>query len=140
MKRNVRFSARSRQTKRSALTPSLYTPDIAAAVRYYTDKLGFTQTGSYEDEDGIEIWAEVARGEARIWFFSHVFEEMPEPVLSGVIYIMVDDVDAFARTLSDDVKCRWGPLTQDYGLREVGVEDCNGYILVFARDAKRQLR
>ncbi len=28
----------------------------------------------------------------------------------------------------------WGPETQHYGLRELGIKDLNGYYLVFATD------
>lgn len=120
--------------KRSALSPSLYAPDLPATVRFYVDQLGFELNGSYKDEDGREIWAEVGRGEARIWFFTHALDHVPQPVFSGLIYIFVDDVDGYASGLGSAVKVRWGPQTQVYGLREVGIEDCNGYILVFAKD------
>lgn len=120
--------------KRSPLTPSLHAPDLPATVSFYTEKLGFEQTGSYKEDDGKEIWAEIARGEARIWFFSHALDNVPQTGFSGLLYIFIEDVDEFAATLSQDVKKRWGPETQEYGLRELGIEDCNGYLLVFAKD------
>ncbi|MBX2804879.1 MAG: VOC family protein [Hyphomicrobiales bacterium] len=120
--------------KRSPITPSLYASDLPMTIRFYTGKLGFEHIASYRDEDGTEIWAEVARGDARIWFFTPAFDEFKKPVFSGLIYIFVDDVDAFAAGLDADIKTRWGPETQDYGLREIGIEDCNGYLLCFAKD------
>lgn len=120
--------------KRSPCTPSLFAPDIAATVAFYEDVFAFTRTGSYED-DGAPVWAEVTRGEARIWFFSHALEELPKPVLSGLIYVFVDDVDDMAARIGGKAQIEWGPETQDYGLRELGVRDLNGYRLVFARDA-----
>jgi hypothetical protein len=27
-----------------------------------------------------------------------------------------------------------GPVTQKYGIRELGIVDCNGYMIVFAKD------
>lgn len=120
--------------KRSPLTPSLFVPDMRKAIEFYTGKLGFNQTGSYKEDDGKEIWAEVARGEARIWFFTPTYDEYAKPVFSGLIYIFIKDVDAFAAGLGSDVKKRWGPEVQDYGLCEICIEDCNGYLLVFATD------
>ena len=120
--------------QRSPITPSLHAPDLPATVSFYTDILGFTKNGSYKDKNGAEIWAEVARGEARIWFFSHALDRVPAPVFSGLIYIFVDDVDGLATDLKNKVTVRWGPETQEYGLRELGIEDCNGYMLVFAKD------
>jgi len=121
--------------KRSPVTPSLFTKDVTDTVRFYTDHLRFSQTGSYKDEDGKEIWAEVTHGDGRIWFFSGALEGRPEPIFTGLIYVFVDDVDETAAALHGKVKVLWGPETQDYGLRELGVEDCNGYMLVFAKDA-----
>jgi hypothetical protein len=107
---------------------------VPQTVRFYTGTLGFTQTGNYKDETGSEIWAEVALGEARIWFFSGALEGRPQPLFTGLIYVFVDDVDAVATALAGKVKVLWGPETQEYGLRELGIEDCNGYMIVFAKD------
>lgn len=124
--------------QRSALTISLYAPDVAAAVAFYVDVLGFTQTGSWSQNGAPPIWAEVARdgpkGTARIWFFSHQIETRPGPGLSGLIYLFIDDVDAEAARLQGQVTFRWGPEDQEYGLRELGIEDLNGYLICFARD------
>ncbi len=55
-------------------------------------------------------------------------------MFSGLIYVFVDDVDAVAKHLEGQVPFEWGPETQEYGLREFGIRDVNGYYLVFARD------
>lgn len=119
--------------KRSPVTPSLYVPDLDAALRFYTQILGFTKTDAYE-EDGDTYWAEVARGEARLWFFANALDDLPNPTFSGLIYVFVDDVDALATQLDGQVPFEWGPETQPYGLRELGIKDLNGYYLVFAKD------
>lgn len=120
--------------KRAPVTPSLFAPDLPGSVRFYVETLGFRQTGSYKEDDGSEIWAEVALGESRIWFFSRTLQDRPEPVFSGLIYVFVDDVDAVAKRLEGRVPLEWGPETQEYGLRELGIQDLNGYYLVFALD------
>jgi len=124
--------------ERSALTVSLYAPDVAAAIAFYVDELGFHNTGSWPDENGKPIWGEVARdgpkGTARIWFFSRNIKDRPGPALSGLVYLFVDDVDIEAARLSDRVVRHWGPEDQEYGLRELGIEDLNGYLLCFAQD------
>ncbi len=119
---------------RSPVTPSLFAPDVSDSVRFYVETLGFRHTGSYKEDDGTEIWAEVALKESRIWLFSHPLDDRPEPVFSGLIYVFVDDVDAVAKRLAGRVPFEWGPETQEYGLRELGVKDINGYCLVFAKD------
>jgi uncharacterized glyoxalase superfamily protein PhnB len=118
---------------RSLVIPSLYVPDLDDALRFYTQTLGFTKTGAYE-EDGETYWAEVALGEARLWFFANALDHLPKPTFSGLIYVFVDDVDALAKHLEGQAHFEWGPETQPYGLRELGIKDLNGYYLVFAKD------
>jgi len=120
--------------KRSPVIPSLFAPDIVQTVSFYVDLLGFQQTGSYKGEDGSEIWAEVTLGESRIWFFSNALDKQPVPAFSGLIYVFVDDIDALAKSLEGNVLFAWGPETQVYGLRELGIQDVNGYYIVFAQD------
>jgi len=119
------------------VVPSLFAPDIAKALDFYTGALGFEQTGAYPDKDSA-IWAEVTFKNAitpiKVWFFSQPIEDRPTPVMSGSIYIYVPDVDAHAATLAGKVAFRWGPDDMDYGLREIGIEDPFGYLLVFAQE------
>lgn len=119
---------------RAPVTPSLFTPDLDAAVRFYVDVLGFGKTGEYLDEDGVAIWAELSLGSARIWFFGTPLDGRPEPVFSGLVYVFVPDVDALANRLAGRLPFEWGPESQPYGLRELGLRDLNGYYLVFAAD------
>lgn len=115
------------------LTPSLYTPDLDTTIAFYTDVLGFELAGDWK-EAGTPIWADVRFGDAHIWFFSQAIPDRPEPALSGLLYLFVEDVDAVYKRLEGRVTCRWGPEDQPYGLRELGIEDINGYLLVFAQD------
>jgi len=57
-----------------------------------------------------------------------------EPPFSGLIDVFVNEVGALARRLEGRVPFEWGPETQEYGLRELGIKDVNGDYLVFARD------
>lgn len=119
------------------IVPSLFAPDIKKALNFYVGVLGFEQTGCYPSKEAA-IWAEAvfngAINPVRIWFFSNAIDDRPEPSMSGVIYIYVKDVDALAVELKDKISFRWGPEDMDYGLREIGVEDPNGYLLAFAQE------
>lgn len=119
--------------KRNPVIPSLFAPDLDATIDYYVGTLGFTETANW-DEDGKRVWAEVSYGDAIIWFFAHPLPGQTKPVTNGMIYVFVDDVDAVAAALDGKVPARWGPEDQDYGLRELGIEDLNGYLIVFAKD------
>ncbi len=118
---------------RSALTPSLMVPSVPDAVDFYTRCLGFEQTGGWDDQ-GELVWAEVSRGEARIWFYRDAMRPDAPPAFTGFLYLFVEDVDAEAERLKSLVKPIWGPEDMDYGLREFGFEDLNGYRLVLAKD------
>ena len=124
---------------RASTTTSLFAPDVAETIDFYTDVLGFEVTGRW-DEDGRPLWAELARpspnGLVRLWFFAGALPGKPVPVLTGLIYIFVDDVDAEAAKIAPHVKALWGPEDQEYGLREFGFEDLNGYMLVYAKDTE----
>ena len=118
---------------RSPLIPSLKVPDVETAVAFYAGILGFEPTGRWEAA-GELVWAEMTRGKARLWFFRDAQDPLDKPALTGFLYIFVDDVDAEAARLKDKVKTVWGPEDMEYGLREFGFEDLNGYRLVFAKD------
>ena len=117
----------------SPVTPSLYVPNLDAALHFYTHTLGFTKTDTFE-EDGKTYWAEVTLGEARLWFFANALDDIPEPTFSGLIYVLVDNVDKLVKQLEGHTLFEWGPETQPYGLRELGIKDLNGYYLVFAQE------
>ena len=119
---------------RSPVTPSLFTPNLVETIAFYQETLGFVQTGIHHDESEIPIWTELSLNQAKIWFFSSPLMEPSTPQLSGLIYLFVENVDQMAQTLAGKVDFEWGPETQDYGLREVAIKDCNGYYLVFAQD------
>ncbi len=120
--------------KRNATIPSLFTQDMNGTLKFYEQYLGFSKTSEWKTNDTL-IWAEIKRQDTTLWFFANPLDQIPTPIFSGLIYIFIDDVDAFAKVLNEKLDIRWGPVTQDYGLRELGLKDNNGYFLVFAQDA-----
>ena len=59
-----------------------------------------------------------------------------EPALAGAIYCYPDDVDALAEEYKGKVDFEFGPQTMIYGMREFGVRDPNGYLLIFGAEAE----
>ncbi len=118
---------------RGPVIPSFFAPDMEQTLAFYTGVLGFSQTGCWTDKEET-VWAELALGDAKLWFFRHALDQHPDPVFSGLVYIFIEDVDEMANQLHGKVDIEWGPESQEYGLRELGIKDNNGYFIVFAKD------
>ena len=115
------------------LVPSLLARNIDETLSYYR-LLGFELSGSYPDEEAPN-WIEVRRDDIVLQFHTGPPGGMPkEPVCSGTLYLFPTDVRAMADELRAKVDFAWGPEVMDYGLREFGIRDPNGYYLAFAGD------
>ncbi len=104
--------------------PSLSVPDVAAAVDFYTSKLGFKLGFTWGEPPTI---AGVNLDHVQI------FLERGTPSPAGCsVYFVVGDADelyAFHRANGLEVVA---PLDdREYGLRDYGVRDLNGYHLSF---------
>lgn len=55
--------------------------------------------------------------------------EFEKPILTGSIYMHVENIDEFWEKLKDKVEIIYEIENFDYGMREFGIRDCNGYIL-----------
>ncbi len=120
-------------------SPVLGVRNVRQAAEYYRDVLGF----SLDPVDGVfqpspdepqGVYAIVKRG--GVWIHFQIRRgDMPErkrQSFEGDVYLYVDDVNA----LYTDLKTRGAKIIQPpavapYGLREIIVEDLNGYRLTF---------
>lgn len=108
------------------LTPILRTPDMKRSVAFYSDVLAFrcTQRG--------DLHSTVQRGVAQIMLaVPNDHEPWAGPKFTGSIYLSVDDVDAEWGRLKDRVRILYPIENFDYGMREFGILDDNGYHLAF---------
>src|ERR1700742_3515749 len=114
-----------------SLTPMLSTTDIRQTVTFYTTMLGF-QCEAMSEEWG---WASVKRDQVAIMFaLPNAHKSFDKPTLTGSLYIRVDDVDALWEQLKDKVEIGYPVESFDYGMREFGVYDNNGYMLQFGQE------
>jgi uncharacterized glyoxalase superfamily protein PhnB len=113
-----------------ALTPMLCTDDLAATVQFYTRVLDF-ECESLDDELG---WASVWRDKVNI-MFAHPNAHQPwtGPAFTGSIYLYTDDVDKQWSQVQHQVEVCYPPESFDYGMREFGFYDNNGYLLKFGQ-------
>jgi uncharacterized glyoxalase superfamily protein PhnB len=136
------------------LTPDLMVADVTAAVKFYTEKLGFKlEMLVPENDNRVEtklddgkkyVYAMVSRDEVFVMFMRKDVYEKDVPALKGLpigasltFYFDVDSVgelcDSFKENGVDiirDISTTW------YGMKEFYIRDCNGYILGFAEQAK----
>ena len=110
------------------LSPMLETKDMQATLKFYTEVLGF-KCDTFSEEWG---WAHFSKDEVAI-MFSKPNEErnIPEPIMSGSLYIEVDDVDSVWDELKYAGNICYPIENFQYGMREFGMFDNNGYLLQF---------
>jgi uncharacterized glyoxalase superfamily protein PhnB len=107
---------------------ALTTEDVARSVRFYVEQLGFTCALQ------LEGFARVRLGAADIMLArpnAHV--PWQGPCFTGSIYLAVDNVDQLWERLRARARIVYPIETMEYGVREFGLLDDNGYQLSFAQ-------
>jgi uncharacterized glyoxalase superfamily protein PhnB len=118
------------------LTPMLRTHDLQGSVDFYTTVLGFT-CEARADEYG---WASLRRDQVSIMLaLPNEHEPFERPAFTGSLYINADDVDAMWEQVKDRARVCYPIEDFDYGMREFGVYDNNGYLLQFGRETPESL-
>jgi catechol 2,3-dioxygenase-like lactoylglutathione lyase family enzyme len=116
------------------LVPALLVKDMPATLAFYA-QLGFELTRCHPDHANA-TWAEVARDGVALQFHSEPPSGTPpEPICSGTFYFFPESVEALASEWRDRVRFEWGPEEMEYGMREFGLQDPNGYYLAFTEPA-----
>jgi catechol 2,3-dioxygenase-like lactoylglutathione lyase family enzyme len=119
------------------ITPFMHVPDIAAAVDFFTEILGF------ECRFRQGIYAYVQREATAFRLVENVGDEgAPPGNRRFAYYIDVSDVDAIAAELAPKASRLndgdiYGPIDQLYGQRELMVMAPDGNLLVFGQDLTR---
>lgn len=122
------------------VAPEMFVPDVAAAVRFYTEKLGFHLFRmEHGGPAGDGMFAIVTLGAAVLMFAHESLYTAMGAGLSGQrgvgidIRIMVPDVDAVYRRCQDNgVAVVHDIADRYYGLRDFVIADANGFRLRFA--------
>jgi uncharacterized glyoxalase superfamily protein PhnB len=121
-------------------SPILAVPNVRQAAEYYRDVLGFTlEPGGVlrptsEESDGV--YAIVKRAGAWIHFQIRRGDQAARSRESFErdVYIYVDAVDSlYEELLHRGAIIKQVPSNASYGLRELEVEDLNGYRITFGQ-------
>ncbi len=112
--------------------PVLEVADVVKSAEFYRDKLGLTPGPFWGDppcfcivgRDTVTIALDQSREAGR----------KPQNQYWAA-YIYVEDVDGLAEELrAKDVEIIRGPADQEYGCREIDVQDPDGHIIGFGQD------
>ncbi len=110
------------------LFPTLETESLEQTIEFYTQNLGFECRGIYPKEN--PCWASLWNGEVEIAFNTpNAHTNFEKPKLTGSIYLTVENIDELWQNLKEKVEIVYPLENFNYGMREFGIRDCNGYIL-----------
>ena len=116
-----------------SVTAILKTTDVAGTIEWYR-RVGFEIRGVFP-QTGDPTSCEVARDGLILQFLGG---ETPWPgpaTFTGTFYLYPDSVDAVFEQIRDHTPPAWGPEVREWGTRELGLQDPNGYFLTFTEPA-----
>ena len=100
--------------------PVLHVSSSAAAEEFYCRQLGFRRDYAYRPFGGLDpCYMGLSRDDARV----HVSSFSGDAVPGGVVYLLVDDVNAMHAELVAKGLAVGSPIDQDWGNREMYVMD-----------------
>ena len=99
--------------------------DLAAAVRFYRDMLGFTVEFEYDDYVILEI------GHSQIHLATPAHGK---PAGGGTVYVYCEEIDEyFGKIRARGAKPAYEPCPQFYMMRDFMIKDPDGNQLTFGR-------
>jgi uncharacterized glyoxalase superfamily protein PhnB len=112
--------------------PVLRVTDLARSVDFYRDVLGFTPAPVRFDEADTPFvtlhWEPVA---LLLTTGAHLG---PGPAFSGTLYLHVVGVETLYNRVKGRAEMVWPLEDMNYGTREFGVRDPDGYVIAFAEE------
>ena len=119
--------------KLTGLVPMLESDDMIGTLKFYRDKLGFALTGIAPGKTQ-PYWLSLRRDSVEIMFTDrNAHSPIQLPTFTGVLYCYPDDVDKMWEELKNKVPIEWPIKSFEYGMREFGIRDNNGYIISFGQ-------
>jgi uncharacterized glyoxalase superfamily protein PhnB len=114
-----------------SIMPVLRVADLERALGFYRDVLDFRVAWRSSDDGGEHCILEL--GEARL-LLSNGAHLGGTPAFTGTLYFDVEGVDELYIKLKDRAPVVWPLENMDYGQREFGIKDPDGYTLAFAQE------
>lgn len=109
--------------------PVIYTNELNDTIEFYSNIIGMTCT-----TDSVENWAIMKMDQAQLMIaLPNAHLEFNSPSFTGSFYFEIDDAEDFWNLVKEKVNVLY-PLEEfDYGMREFGIYDNNGYLLQFGQ-------
>ncbi len=110
--------------------PVLHVGSAAAAEAFYCNRLGFHRQFAYRVDEAAPDPCYMGLTRDGVWL--HVSSFSGDGVSGGVVYLLVEDVDALhAELVEKAVAIDLAPTDQTWGTREMYVKDADGNSLRF---------
>jgi uncharacterized glyoxalase superfamily protein PhnB len=122
------------------LAPILWTKDFEKTISFYVNILGFTCRSNFPNfaslqRDNVEIMIVLPVEEPEDRKDPNDKQEFfPKAILTGSIYITIDDVDELWTKIKDSVTVLTPLENREYLMRDFSITDNNGYELVFGQN------
>ncbi|MFO0956586.1 MAG: glyoxalase superfamily protein [Isosphaeraceae bacterium] len=114
------------------IVPVLKVSDLDRSLAFYTGTLGFSLVWRSGQDGGGEN-AMLKAGVASLLLTTGTHLGDP-PLFTGSLYFAMKEVDAYYDRLRGRVEEVWPLEAMEYGQREFGIRDPDGYMLAFAED------
>jgi catechol 2,3-dioxygenase-like lactoylglutathione lyase family enzyme len=112
------------------IVPVLKVSDLQRAVDFYTGVLGFTVAWrAGNDSGGENCMLQAGATDLLLSTGSHLGDK---PQFTGTLYFHMAGVREFFERVKNRAEVVWPLETMDYGQREFGIRDGDGYTLAFA--------
>jgi hypothetical protein len=119
--------------QQESVSAILKTTDVAGTIDWYR-RVGFEIRGVYPDR-GEPTWCEVSRDGVILQFLGGETPWSGPPTFTGTFYFHPESVEGLYEQIKDHTPPAWGPEVRDWGARELGLQDPNGYFLTFTEPA-----
>jgi uncharacterized glyoxalase superfamily protein PhnB len=114
------------------IVPVLKVSDMQKSVEFYTGVLGFSVAWRAANDGGGEnCMVQAGATDLLLSTGSHLGDK---PQFTGTLYFHMEGVDEFFERVKSRVEVVWPLETMDYGQREFGIRDGDGYTLAFAEE------
>jgi catechol 2,3-dioxygenase-like lactoylglutathione lyase family enzyme len=112
--------------------PVLKVRDLQESIDYYTRHFGFALRWRADNDGGGENC--LMELDSLALLFSTGSHLGGDPQFTGTLYVHMEDVESIYEKVKDSVLLAWPLEIMEYGQKEFGVRDCNGYCLAFAEE------